>query len=146
MNENHSTQAGKEVYQVQATDTSPSTCSATAPSPANPDEEIVDSAGKNGLVTAIGVILAFTLTFFGTWSLTEDPHPTSPTFGDSGWEYKDLPTVILLGIGIVLLIVTLYHALIPYRYNAKHFRQTVWLFTFSIGVVLVGFLTAVFIS
>lgn len=56
-----------------------------------PDEETnIDVMFRNGNLTVFGIVLAFSLGFLNTW--TNNPND---------WQIRDLPTLALIGGGIV---------------------------------------------
>lgn len=91
-------------------------------------DKMISDDGRNGLITAIGIILGFSLTFLAQWSLD-----------DSEWELRDLPSLGLLLIGIFCMLAALRKALLPYKQTIKHYENTVHLFFWSIVIVLIGF-------
>ena len=90
------------------------------------NEVYVSDNARNGLVTAVGIILGFALAFLIKFSM------------DSGdWKASDFPTLILLLIGIIIIIMifSLYRALIPYKQEIRYYETTVKIFIFG-GVSL----------
>lgn len=88
------------------------------------NEVYVSDNARNGLVTAVGIILGFALAFLIKFSM------------DSGdWKASDFPTLILLLIGIITMIFSLYRALIPYKQEIRYYETTVKIFIFG-GVSL----------
>lgn len=55
------------------------------------DEHLIESVFRNGTITVVGVVLSFSLGFLTQWA--SNPIP---------WRLTDLPTLILISIGIVL--------------------------------------------
>lgn len=96
------------------------------------DDRVSDD-GRNGLITAIGIVLAFSLTFFGQWSLGDDP-----------WEARDLGPVSFMCIGNSLLLISLYRALVPYTQTVKRYTVTAQLFLVGILVMMLGFIWSFF--
>lgn len=54
-------------------------------------DQLVDVVFRNGSLTALGIILSFSLSFLTQWA--NNPIP---------WDLTDLPTVLLLALGIIL--------------------------------------------
>lgn len=97
------------------------------------DYSKVSDDARNGLITAIGIILGFSLTFLAQWSLD-----------DSDWELRDLLPMVVLLAGVSMMLAALKRALIPYHQNIPHYEKTVQLFFWSIVVVLFGFVVSIF--
>jgi hypothetical protein len=55
------------------------------------DEHLIESVFRNGTITVVGVVLSFSLGFLTQWA--SNPIP---------WRLTDLPTLILISIGIVI--------------------------------------------
>jgi hypothetical protein len=87
------------------------------------EERITDEA-RNGLITAIGIVLGFALAFFGTWSMASGE-----------WQRADIVRGLVLGLGIVILILPLYRSLAPYVQTVKRYEGTVKLFVSGITLL-----------
>lgn len=98
-----------------------------------PDQPLyVSDDGKNGLVTAIGIVLAFTLSFVGEWSLTPE-----------SWQPNDrLPAILLLS-GITVQTIALLCALVPYKQTVRRYYGVVCGFVAGIVLIAVGIVVAV---
>ncbi|UXN66933.1 hypothetical protein N8E89_20430 (plasmid) [Phyllobacterium sp. A18/5-2] len=55
------------------------------------DEHLIETLFRNGTITVVGVVLSFSLGFLTQWA--SNPIP---------WKLADLPTLLLISIGIVL--------------------------------------------
>jgi len=55
------------------------------------DEHLIETVFRNGTITVVGVVLSFSLGFLTQWA--SNPIP---------WKLPDLPTLILISIGIGL--------------------------------------------
>ncbi len=100
----------------------------------NGNEVIIKSVSdnaRNGLVTAIGIVLGFTVAFLINFSM----HP-------SKWESDDIPTLIFVISGIIIMIVSLYRSLIPYDQPVKYYERTVRIFV--LGGVVFSFIGILF--
>ena len=87
---------------------------------------------RTALVTAIGIILGFVLTFFERWSNVPGP-----------WDARHIAPVGALALGIILILVSLYRALVPHDQSVARYEATVRLFVIGISVVLLGVTIAV---
>lgn len=88
------------------------------------NEVYVSDNARNGLVTVVGVILGFALAFLIKFSMAP-----------GAWKASDFPTLILVLIGIIIMIFSLYRALIPYKQEVRYYETTVKIFIFG-GVSL----------
>lgn len=89
---------------------------------------------RSALVTAIGILLGFTLTFFEHWN--EAP---------GEWRARHIPPVVALALGGILMVISLYRALVPHDQNVRQYERTVRLFIAGVALVLIGFILAVVI-
>ena len=86
---------------------------------------------RKSLLTAIGIVLGFSLSFLGNWSL-----------GEGNWELIHLPALFSLVGGNAILVVSLYRLTMP-KYRKSHTGREVELFTLGAGLTLLGFLLAI---
>ncbi|MBS9721059.1 hypothetical protein JYU29_10215 [Tianweitania sp. BSSL-BM11] len=99
------------------------------------NEPLVEMVFRNGTLTIVGILLSFSLTFVTQWA--HNPIP---------WQLDDLPTLILLGGGIMLqfraLMILLRHDCLR---RAVYDRAS---FSFKIGVgtTTAGVLSAIVID
>ena len=80
--------------------------------------EYVSDNARNGLVTAVGIILGFTLAFIVQFCLSPGE-----------WEGRDIPALIFLIIGTIILMACFYRALYPYKQKIHYYELTVKIFT-----------------
>ncbi len=90
-------------------------------------EIYITEQARSSLITANGIILGFALTFFGSWS----------TDGGS-WSTHDIPIVLMFSIGVLLLTLALYRALLPYVQSISRYESNVRLVVLGIISILVG--------
>jgi hypothetical protein len=64
------------------------------------DEHLIETLFRNGTITVVGVVLSFSLGFLTQWA--SNPIP---------WRLVDLPTLVLISIGIVLQLRSLSYLL-----------------------------------
>ena len=64
------------------------------------------------MIMAIGTILGFTLGFLTNWSLG----------GQEDWSLADLPTLVGLFVGIVLMVTSLYRIL-PHKIKVREYER-----------------------
>ena len=58
--------------------------------PNDDDEHLIETLFRNGTITVVGVVLSFSLGFLTQWA--SNPIP---------WRLTDLPTLVVIAIGIV---------------------------------------------
>jgi hypothetical protein len=95
------------------------------------DEYVTDDT-KNGLITAVGIILAGTLVFLGPWALSPEAFVESDA----------LPGA-LFAVGTTSNIAALIRALLPHRLPVHFYHWAVGLFVFGTGTTALGILVAV---
>ena len=86
---------------------------------------------RKSLIQAIGIVLGFSLSFLGNWSL-----------GEGNWEPIHLPALFALVGGAAVLVMSLYRITMP-KYRRSHTAREVELFTLGAGLTLLGFLLAI---
>jgi len=86
---------------------------------------------RKSLVQATGIVLGFSLSFLGNWSL-----------GEGHWEAIHLPALLALVGGNAILVMSLYRLTMP-KYRKSHTGREVELFTLGAGLTLLGFLLAI---
>jgi hypothetical protein len=96
-------------------------------------QDVITDEARTALITAIGIILAFTLGFFGQWSLASDETP---------WERYEILVLIVMCIGIALNIIALYLSL-ELTQTRKFYKRTVAIFTAGISLSFISALLAV---
>lgn len=99
------------------------------------NEPLVEMLFRNGTLTVAGILLSFSLTFVTQWA--HNPIP---------WELTDLPTLILLAIGIMLqftaIIILLRHDSLQRRVYDRASRC----FLLGVGTTTAGVLSAIVID
>lgn len=95
---------------------------------------------RNGSITAIGIVLGFSLSFLASWSLDEQP-----------WNFWSLPVLAFLSAGIALQMKALYDLLrLPNIKGSKHttayHNKAALLFLLGTCSVFVAFLLLVAIG
>jgi hypothetical protein len=88
---------------------------------------------REGFITAITVLLGFSLSFFRFWGF-EAP---------GEWTARSLVVAVTLVVAVVLQIVALFRALLPSDDDEPAYRRTVTWFIASAVALLVGLLIAV---
>jgi hypothetical protein len=96
------------------------------------DEPQMSPISRSALVTAIGILLGFTLAFVERWNSATGE-----------WELHHILPLAGLIMGGVLMVIALYRALVPHDQSVRRYEKTVRLFVASIILVLVSFMLAV---
>jgi hypothetical protein len=102
------------------------------PPPPPKSHKRIDSTFRNGSVTAIGVVLAFSLGFLNNWSAL----PTA-------WVPTDLIAVVLLAVGIGFQIWGMAGMLEPESLDEQVYRRLVRFFLIGLGCVAFGVFLAI---
>ena len=87
----------------------------------------IEATFRNGSLTAISVILGFSLSFLVRWSALPGP-----------WTRFDLLSVALLTLGVVLQIVAVAALLFTSSLDEKLYNRAVGLFLAGLGIVALG--------
>lgn len=93
----------------------------------------VDSTFRNGSITAIGVVVGFSLGFLSRWAALP---------GD--WEHADLVSVALITLGLALQVKSLADLLLVSSLQLKRYNRSVRFFLTGLILVGVGVVFAVF--
>ena len=101
--------------------------------PAEREEQRVDSTFRNGSITAIGVVVGFSLGFLSRWAALP---------GD--WEHSDLISVVLITLGLALQIKALADLLLVSSLQLKRYNRSVRFFLTGLTLVGLGVVFAVF--
>jgi hypothetical protein len=104
----------------------------TSPNETGRHHRSVPQGYRQGLITAITVLLGFSLTFLRYWSF-EAP---------GEWTLRSIIATIALGIALLLQIVALVRSLRLEDDQPREYRKTVLCFTCSIAVLTLGLLLA----
>jgi hypothetical protein len=102
-----------------------------APKP-QPARKQIDSTFRNGSVTAIGVVLAFSLGFLNNWS-------SSPT----AWIPEDLVAVALIAGGIAFQIWAMAGMLSVASLEVPVYQRIIRIFLIGLTLVALGVLMAI---
>jgi hypothetical protein len=94
---------------------------------------MVDSAFRNGSMTAIGVVLGFSLGFFSRWAALPGQ-----------WSAADLVAVAAISLGIALQIKSLADLLRVESLQRANYERAVRFFLAGLVLVAVGVVLAVF--
>ena len=94
-----------------------------------PDEPQMSPISRSALVTAIGILLGFILAFFEHWI-------SAP----GEWTLHHVLPLAGLASGGVLMIISLYRALVPHDQSVHRYESTVRLFIVSVVLVMLGFI------
>jgi hypothetical protein len=95
----------------------------------------IDSTFRNGSVTAIGVVLGFSLGFLSHW--VEQP---------GGWEIGDFVAVIAMTVGIGLQIVSVAQLLSVNSLFLSSYNRSVVIFIVGLVLVSLGVATAILLQ
>ncbi|MBQ0824392.1 hypothetical protein HPT29_012260 [Microvirga terrae] len=93
----------------------------------------VDSTFRNGSITAIGVVVGFSLSFLSRWSALP---------GD--WANSDLVSVALITMGLALQVKALADLLLVSSLQLKRYNRSVRFFLTGLSLVGLGVVLAVF--
>lgn len=100
--------------------------------PQAPKPETIDATFRNGSLTAISVMLGFSLSFVGRWA------------GLPGaWERSDLVAVALIVVGIILQIKATASLLSVNSLMAAKYKRSIRIFLSGLGLVSLGVAIAV---
>jgi hypothetical protein len=107
----------------------------TEPPPRLALPETIDSTFRNGSITAIGVVVGFSLQFLSRWASLP---------GD--WSRSDLAAVAMIAIGILLQVKALAGLLSLESLKVRRYRRAVRFFLWGLAFVGAGVVLAVFAS
>lgn len=106
---------------------------ASEPSPPKPPEEPqIDSVFRNGSMTVVGVLAAFSLGILQQW--TDDPTP---------WHWIDIIAVVPMGVGIVMQLRALKWLLQPDSLIQANYRRAIRQFLWGLALVSSGVMVGV---
>lgn len=106
---------------------------APAPAPAPADPARIDGIFRSGSITAIGVIVGFSLAFLVRWS------------GLPGrWETSDIFAVIGITLGVGFQIKALVDLLAVKSVIVSHYERAVRIFVIGLVLVALGVVVAIF--
>ena len=90
---------------------------------------------RQGIVTAITVVIAFTLTFLRFWAFE----------AEGRWSTKSAVTAITVGLGLIAQVVALLRALSINDDEPAHYAITVRIFATGIILIAVGVLASAYV-
>ena len=103
------------------------------------EPELIEPTAKNGAVTAIGVILGFSVNFIAGWAFQWQ-------MPKAGWSLIDLlPAGMLFG-GVACLTSALYGMLLPYRLPVEEFPKRIKTAIAGVSLVFAGVLVAMLLN
>jgi hypothetical protein len=101
--------------------------------PAQREEQRVDSTFRNGSITAIGVVVGFSLGFLSRWAALPGQ-----------WTHSDLASVALITLGLVLQVKSLADMLLISSLQLKRYNRSVRFFLTGLTLVGLGVVLAIF--
>jgi uncharacterized membrane protein YczE len=102
--------------------------------PAEPEvQQSVDSTFRNGSITAIGVVVGFSLGFLSRWSALPGE-----------WMQTDLVSVALITLGLALQVKSLADLLLVSSLQLKRYNRSIRFFLAGLILVGLGVVFAVF--
>jgi hypothetical protein len=90
-------------------------------------DQLVDVVFRNGSLTAVGIVLSFSLGFLTQWA--NNPIP---------WKLTDLPTVLLLATGIILQLKALASLLDASTLKRRLFEKANRVFVYGVTLTATG--------
>lgn len=104
--------------------------------PLEPDEQPkVEMLFRNGTLTAVCILLSFSLTFVTQWA--HNPVP---------WGLADLPTLVLLSLGIVMQVISLKNLLKHDSLERGPFDAATRLFVRGVVATSLGVISAIVVD
>jgi len=97
-----------------------------------PKTDRIDSVFRNGSMTVVGVLAAFSLGILTEW--TVDPSP---------WKWADLAVVVPMIFGIAAQLLALKRLLHPDSLQAPVYARAIRLFLWGLGLLAAGVLLGV---
>jgi hypothetical protein len=104
-----------------------------AKEPAKHEQKSIDSTFRNGSITAIGVVVGFSLGFLSRWSALPGE-----------WSTSDLLSVALITLGLALQVKSLADLLLISSLQLKRYNRSVRIFLTGLILVSLGVILAVF--
>jgi hypothetical protein len=100
---------------------------------AEPDPATIDATFRNGSLTAMGVVVGFSLGFMSRWASTPGE-----------WSHADLVAVAAITLGMAFQIKALADLLARTSLSAARYDRSVRFFLVGLVLVAAGVMTAVF--
>jgi len=97
------------------------------------EQKRIDSTFRNGSITAIGVVVGFSLSFLSRWSALP---------GD--WTHSDLVSVAVITLGLALQVKSLADLLLVSSLELARYNRSVRIFLTGLGLVGLGVVFAIF--
>lgn len=97
------------------------------------EQKSIDSTFRNGSITAIGVVVGFSLGFLSRWSALPGE-----------WSPSDLVSVALITLGLALQVKSLADLLLVSSLQLKRYNRSVRIFLTGLILVSLGVIFAVF--
>jgi hypothetical protein len=104
-----------------------------AKEPAKHEPKSIDSTFRNGSITAIGVVVGFSLGFLSRWSALPGE-----------WSTSDLLSVALITLGLAFQVKALADLLLISSLQLKRYNRSVGIFLTGLILVSLGVILAVF--
>ena len=108
----------------------------STPAKEPPPRKPLPAGYRQGVISAITVLLGFSLLFVRYWNF-EAP---------GEWSVASFIAALLLGLAVILQLVALWRSLQPEDDDEPEYRKTLRWFVASIGVLLVSLLLAALIA
>lgn len=90
-----------------------------------------------GLLTAITVLLGFSLTFLRFWSVEK---------GSGPWTTGGKVAAGVIGVGILAQLIALFNALSLKDQEQRHYQWTIRWFRMGVVIVIAGLLVAIYVA
>jgi hypothetical protein len=100
---------------------------------AREEERLLDATFRNGSITAIGVVVGFSLGFLSRWSALPGE-----------WSHSDLASVGLITLGLALQVKSLADMLLVSSLRLKKYNRSVRIFLTGLILVSIGVILAIF--
>jgi hypothetical protein len=97
------------------------------------EQQSIDSVFRNGSVTAIGVVVGFSLGFLSRWAALPGE-----------WSTSDLVSVTLIGLGLILQVKSLADLLFITCLELKRYNRSIRFFLTGLIFVGLGVVLAIF--
>jgi hypothetical protein len=97
------------------------------------EQELIEATFRNGSITAIGVVVGFSLGFLSRWSALPGE-----------WTHSDLASVVLITLGLALQIKSLADLLMLSSLQLRRYNRSIWIFLTGLTLVGLGVILAIF--
>lgn len=99
------------------------------------EEPLVEMLFRNGTLTVVGILISFSLSFLTQWA--NNPLP---------WELVDLPTLLLLCVGLVAQGISLALLLRHNSLQRRHYDKASKWFLLGVVLTVVGVISAILVD